>query len=254
MGMARLLTSLALAMATLGPELPAEAQADPLGALAGHWTCSRPGRPAAQRSIFMLRTTGPAEELFEREDAVEPDGSPSVSFERITRQGAEGATVSAVEGTGTAKLDERAALRFTGRSFDDAAPFGLTYALAGDTLRRTATRGTATIDEERCTREPDKPIPATCERPDAPAITLHALEPSYPAEAIATNASGLIQVRVVLDDRSNVVWADILRSTTPVFNTEAVRAARGSTYRTALHDCRPVPAQYVFSVDFSTRR
>jgi hypothetical protein len=54
----------------------------------------------------------------------------------------------------------------------------------------------------------------------------------------------------VLDDRSRVLWADIIRSAWPLFNSAAVQAARGSTFQTAIINCRPIASDYVFSVDF----
>jgi outer membrane biosynthesis protein TonB len=83
---------------------------------------------------------------------------------------------------------------------------------------------------------------------------LKAAEPFYPAQALATHAEGVVQVLVVLDDRSRVVWTEVQSSPSVLLNDEAVRSARSSTYRGAIHNCRPVPATYIFSVDFSMRR
>src|SRR5438270_598696 len=76
------------------------------------------------------------------------------------------------------------------------------------------------IDEERCTREPE-PAATACPQPNVPATVVHAAEPQYPAAAYAKRAKGVVQVRVVLDDRSRVLWADVEHSDEPMFNDSA---------------------------------
>lgn len=194
----------------------------------------------------------PGHEIFGREDGTEPDGSPSYSLEHIVVD-ATGVTakVDAAEGSGTA--DAAAPLRFTGRSIDGVTPFGLTYAVTGDVLERTVSRGGATIDRERCTREPEPPVPSPCARPYTPATTLHAVEPDTPVAAWIAGVHGVVQVRVVLDDRSLPVWTEIMSSPSPLLNDVSVRAVRASKFQTTLRDCRPVASFYVFSIDYMTR-
>jgi hypothetical protein len=38
-----------------------------------------------------------------------------------------------------------------------------------------------------------------------------------------------------------------------VLNAAAIAAARGSRFRTAIVDCVPIAADYIFSVDFSSQ-
>jgi hypothetical protein len=236
-----------LLLASLGAAPP-----DSLSSLGGHWRCAVTGGRPAERSYFAV--TGKVapnvgrREVFGREDTTEPDGAPSTSFERITESGGS-VTISAVEGKGAAS-STATPLRFVGRTYDDTAPMELTYAVAGDTMRRTAKGGAAIVDDETCTREPETPPVAACERPNVPAQTVRPLEPTTPYEAYVAKVKGLVQVRIVLDDRSRVLWADIIRSASPLFNSSAIQAARGSTYRTAIVNCRSVASEYVFTVDY----
>jgi hypothetical protein len=247
-----------IAIVALVPLLPGSVGAAPpdaFDALAGHWRCTVAGARPAARSYVALASTanGPhagEREAFGREDTTESNGAPSSSFERIAvNPDGHSATIESVEGTGTSA--EPALLRFTGRSNDGDAALALTYAVVGDTLRRTATRGAVAVDDERCTRDAQTPPSAACETPNTPARTLHAEEPEYPPEAAPLKAKGLLTVRVVVDDRSQVLWADIYSSTNHVFDAAATRAARDSTFQTRIVRCRPIAAMYLFGVDFS---
>ncbi len=55
----------------------------------------------------------------------------------------------------------------------------------------------------------------------------------------------------MLDDRSRVLWTDIVKTDNALFDSVSIRAARETTYRTAVRNCRPVAASYVFGVEFS---
>ena len=244
---ARFAAALPLLLASLGAAPP-----DSLSSLGGHWRCTVVGGRPAERSYFgvtgKIAPNAGRREVFGREDTTEADGAPSTSFERIVESGGS-VTISSVEGKGTASSGA-SPLRFAGRTYDDTAPMELTYAVTGDTMRRTATGGAATVDDETCTREPETPPVAACAQPNVPARTVSALEPDTPYEAYVAKVKGLVQVRIVLDDRSRVLWADVIRSASPLFNSSAIQAARGSTFRTAVVNCRSVPAEYVFSVDY----
>jgi hypothetical protein len=238
---------LPLVLGSLGAAPP-----DSLGSLGGHWRCAVAGGRPAERSYFPVTAkTGPAagrRQVFGREDTTEPDGAPSTSFERMVENVGGDISIASVEGQGTAA--NATPLRFAGRAYDGDATMEIAYAISGDTMRRTAKRGAATVDDETCTREPEPQPIASCPRPDVPAQTLRTIEPTTPLEAYAAKVKGLVQVRVVLDDRSRVLWADVVSSASPLFNDVAVQAARGSTFRTATVNCRPVASEYIFSVDF----
>ncbi len=229
------------------PAAPSSAQSR--FGLDGHWQCSGAGIPSTERSYVTLGGRDSVREVFGIADRTERNGSPSSSFEHMTELADHSYTVESVEGSGLTDPNAVLPLRFAGRSTDDATTFTLIYSFDGATLHRVATRGSTVVGDERCTREPD-PSPTTCPRPNAPARTIKPVEPYYPAEAVPRRATGLVQVRIVLDDRSRVLWADIARSADPVFNDSARLAARDSTYQTAIRDCRPVAATYIFGVDY----
>jgi hypothetical protein len=237
-----------LLVASLGVAPP-----DSLAPLGGHWRCSVTGGRPAERSYFLVTDKlGPnaeRREVFGRQDTTEPDGAPSTSFERITENAGGGVTIWAVEGMGTAG-NGAPPLRFAGRTFDGEATMEISYTVTGDAMRRTAKRGSATVDDEICAREPESLPVAPCARPDIHATTVRVIEPFTPVEAYVAKVKGLVQVRIVLDDRSRVLWADVVRSASPLLDSTAIQAARGSTYQTAIVNCRAIPSEYIFSVDF----
>lgn len=226
---------------------------DSLAQLGGHWRCTVTGGRPAERSYFVVTgKVGPTagqRELFGRQDTTEPDGAPNTSFERIAENAGGAVTILAVEGTGTGE-SAASSLRFAGRAYDGNATMEIAYTVTGDAMRRTAKRGSATVDDESCTREPEPaPVPA-CARPDVHATLVRVVEPFTPPEAYAAKAKGVVQVRIVLDDRSRVLWADVVSSASPLLNSTAVQTARGATYQTAIVNCRQIPSEYIFSVDF----
>lgn len=244
----RFAAAVPLLFASLGAAPP-----DSLSPIVGHWRCTVVGGRPAERSYFLVNGKLGANpirrEVFGRQDTTESDGAASTSFERIAEDDGGVVTVYSVEGTGTAQ-NGATPLRFTGRAYDGDATMELAYTVTGDAMRRTAKRGSATVDDETCARELEAAPVAACPRPNAPARTVHVIEPTTPADAYAAKVKGLVQVRIVLDDRSNVLWADIVRSASPLLNSSALQAARGSTYRTATVNCRPIPSEYIFSVDY----
>jgi len=84
-------------------------------------------------------------------------------------------------------------------------------------------------------------------------MKVHAEKPVYPAEAVARRAQGTVYVRVVLDDRSRVLWANAYKSADPSLSESATIAARDSTFRTAIRNCRPIASVYEFTVDYTWR-
>ena len=242
----RALTVVAL-VSSFVPPSPANAEANPLAALAGHWRCTVAHAHAAERSYFFTAGKVAGGVLYGRQDTTEANGEPSFSLERIERNEDGSGRIEAVEGTGSTASGD-APLRFA------SGTFALAYTVEGDTMHRVATDGGTTLDDERCTRLPPDPVPSPCPDPNVRASTLSAAEPNYPAAAVASRASGVVLVIVVLDDRSHVVWTEVARSDNPLFNDEAVRAARLSTYRAQVRNCRVVAGKYLFSVDFSYNR
>ena len=216
-------------------------------------------------------TVGIGRTVYGRQDG--PDPGPF--FERITERTDKTFSVETPEGTATAPLSEASALRFTGQSSfaradagsEEAArggtssamryasqaatvakPLSLSYAVDGSGLRRTARLGSDTLADDRCTRDTQTSRTAACTSANAPAATVHAVQPMT---AIGSTLQGAVQMRLVLDDRGRVVGEDVLSSTSPALTQSAIAAARDSTFTAAVANCQAVPGQYVFGVTFT---
>ena len=127
------------------------------------------------------------------------------------------------------------------------------YERPGDgTLRRTfGISGRPPFEADVCAKGDVPPDPALCAIADMPALVLRAVEPDTPLAAVQGHINGRVDVLVSLDAGGHVVDATIKQSASAVLNEASLAAARRSTYRAALHDCKPVPGQYTFTVDYS---
>src|ERR1700694_175641 len=90
-----------------------------------------------------------------------------------------------------------------------------------------------------------------CARPNVPATTVRAVPPDYPGAAMRAGAKGAVHVVVELDADSQVRSVAIQSSPSETLNAVSLAAAKASTYQTEIRDCVPVPARYVFTVEFS---
>ena len=107
---------------------------------------------------------------------------------------------------------------------------------------------------EVCAKGDVPPEPALCAVNDVPASVVRAAEPEPPPPvAMANGIQGRVDVLVSLDAGGRVVDAVVKKSPSGVLNGTSISAARRSTYRPALHDCKPVPSDYTFTVDYFTR-
>jgi outer membrane biosynthesis protein TonB len=97
------------------------------------------------------------------------------------------------------------------------------------------------------------PTPLSCTRPEIAATTLRAAEPETPALAQQHGVSGTVNVVVSLDAQSRIVATRVASSPSALLNPAALAAARGSVFRTGIHNCEPVAADYIFSVEFTTQ-
>jgi len=245
-----------LLLSTTNP-CPAAAAENTFHALRGHWHCTGIGVRRTERSFFDIRSIDPEHpdryEVFSAADSTDAKGVPYTAVERIVVYEDHAAQIESSEGSGTAQATSEFPIRFTGRTFDDRATLTISYKIDDATLYRTVSNGSTVTDDETCTRNPEKAVDPTCPRPNVPAHVTHVGELSYPADATATRAQGIVAVRVVLDDRSRVLWTDILSSASPAFNDAAMQAARDTTYQTEVRGCRPIAALYAFRADFSWR-
>jgi TonB family protein len=83
-----------------------------------------------------------------------------------------------------------------------------------------------------------------------PPATLHAVEPETPEMAAQQGIGGAVNVIVSLDADSRVVGARIQSSPSALLNAAAIAAARASTFRTIVRDCKPVAGDFIFTVVF----
>jgi len=97
------------------------------------------------------------------------------------------------------------------------------------------------------------PTPLSCARPNVPAATIRAVEPDTPPMAAQQGISGTVQVIVSLDVSSHVLSTRVQSSPSAILNQAALSAARGSTFQTEVRDCKPIAAEYIFSVEFSSQ-
>ena len=233
----------------LASSAPAEAQpvVDAQRIFGGEWSCAVAGRAARQRTFTALDSSRSGRGRFEFFGIAEgtlPNGEHEESIEHWTGGPNGTIRIEAPEGTGTAPAIG-SSIRVTGRSFDATAPFTLTYTNDGTELRRLATIGEKVVDDERCARVPTAP-PSACATPNVPARTVHAAQPPY----VYQRKDAVVQVRVVLDAHSRLLWSDVQSSTNPALDEFALQAANESTFQTAIVNCRPVVADYIFSVMF----
>jgi TonB family protein len=78
------------------------------------------------------------------------------------------------------------------------------------------------------------------------------MEPDTPPLAQQQGISGVVQVVVSLDATSQVTNAKIQSSPSAILNNAALSAARQSTFQTQIVNCKPIAADYIFSVDFNS--
>ena len=97
------------------------------------------------------------------------------------------------------------------------------------------------------------PTPAPCARPNVAATTLRGARAVAPPMAEQQGIQGSVQVVISLDENSRVVGARIRSSPSAVLNPAALAAARASTFRTEIRDCRPLAADYIYTVEFESK-
>jgi hypothetical protein len=102
---------------------------------------------------------------------------------------------------------------------------------------------------ERCSPGATPPSTGTCIAERYPAATLE----TTPANGrfIPPNLRhGVVQIVVSLNERSEIVGTRVQSSPDPALNGPALAAARAAKFRTMIMNCKPVGADYIFSVNF----
>ena len=238
---------LTVALLAASPIKPAgTSRGDRVPKLVGTWTCRN---PAGVISTIEYREVSGG--IAADEKSPEPQ---AVAHEVFQRDGNGGWTVD--RQTAFGRFSGYAPAWTTGPWIvTDVQKHGgeIRYERVGDgTLWRTfSTQGHPPYAGVVCARGDVPPDPALCAVADIPAEVLRPAEPETPLAAQRDNASGRVEVLVSLDAGGHVVDATIKQSPSNVLNEPSLAAARRSTYRAALHDCKPVPGQYTFTVDYS---
>ncbi len=213
---------------------------------------------------------GIARTVYGRQDG--PDAGPF--FERIVEHTDKTLSMQSSEGAGTAGVTDVSSIRFAALTATPATtiseeaarggtggglsassamryhaaraaqPVSLSYTVEPSGLRRVARVGSQTLSDDRCTRDVQT-ASAVCSSANAPAAALHAVQPAVAQE-------GAVQLRLAIDDRGRVVGEDVLSSSSASLTQSAIMAARDSTFRAAVADCRAVSGLQSFGVQFHT--
>jgi TonB family protein len=237
-----------LAIVLLGASPPPAAPgADRVPELVGSWTCRN---PAGVLSTVTYRTENGAIVADEKTpgagdayDRFRPDPGGGWHVDRDTAYGR-------FSGFGPAWT--------TGPwVITDSQKHGtvIRYERVGDgTLWRTfSISGRPPYAGEVCAKGAAPPDPELCAVTDVPASTVRAMEPDPPLEAMQSGIQGRVDVLVSLDATGRVVSTAIKKSPSTLLNAASLKSARESTYRPALHDCKPVAGEYTYTVEFFRR-
>jgi hypothetical protein len=126
--------------------------------------------------------------------------------------------------------------------------------LAGGELRRTTEQQISEnskfwrpINAELCTPGDVPPPAGACVAENFPAYTT-----SYgaPTSRINPGPAGAVLVVVSLDAQSQIASTRIQSTPNSNYNAYALQTVRLSTFQTQIRDCKPIAADYIFSVNF----
>lgn len=102
---------------------------------------------------------------------------------------------------------------------------------------------------------PPTPSPTprlACANPNVPPKTLNAVAPDTPEIAREQGIVGTVEVRVDLNEKSQIVGISIFRSPNPLLNKAAMDAAKASTFQTEIQNCQPIASSYRYVVEFQS--
>jgi protein TonB len=97
---------------------------------------------------------------------------------------------------------------------------------------------------------PPPPTPPACPRPQVPARTVNAVAPDTPDIARQQGVTGNVEVKVDLNEKSQVTSVSIYKTANHLLDKAALDAARGSRFQTAIENCQPIASSYRFVVEF----
>lgn len=245
-----LMLTVALLGAAAAPVPPASPATDRLAELLGSWTCrdganapstltfsrDRDAIVAVDRRTLADRTFGETQRY--RFDA----------FKETWQVEGRAFTGSAPPWTGSEwnVVGSTTYSNFGGGSTQ--APRTIRYVRVGDgpLYRGAPDEGPARVNGVVCALGTVPPDAALCPAKRVGAMSLSVSEPG-----MVYGERGRAEVMVSLDAESHVVGTRIASSTNAALNMSALQSARKSTFRTAYVDCHAVPAEYLFSLDWS---
>jgi hypothetical protein len=155
----------------------------------------------------------------------------------------------------------------------DADKFSIFAAIVGDAITALSLGEELTPDQHRAALLPFQTLPhdvgpgeraglgegKPCAQPDAPAQTIHAVAPIYPAMAGASGTAGRANILISLNADGDVQAAKSFGNTfgdrpgADDLVNAAILAAAASTYLPAVHECKAIAGRYVFVVEFNRR-
>jgi TonB family protein len=170
----------------------------------------------------------------------------------LTMPAGERVVAAWVESTGTSPTVRTECPITSPYQFDAPAPLDQRAARAQQ-ADRTALRDNFSTRTTTATPQAfGRAEPRSCSQPYAPARTILAAPTETPPEARAVRATGVVIVRVDLDENSAVIDGAIVRSSgfAPL-DRAALSAALKSTYRTETFACRPIASSYQYTISFN---
>jgi len=83
-------------------------------------------------------------------------------------------------------------------------------------------------------------------------VPIRTVAPFYPNQLKDAGVSGLVVLRVVVDEHGNVTEPTVEKSTNPAFNQAAIEAVSKWRFKPATHAGKPVSAKVALPIKFST--
>ena len=89
--------------------------------------------------------------------------------------------------------------------------------------------------------------------PNADATVVNAVAPDTPPIAAQQGITGTVVVQISLDANNHLVGAKVTKSPNPLLNNAALAAARQSTFKTEIVNCKPTASDYNYLVEFDSQ-
>jgi hypothetical protein len=233
---------------------PAPAGADHVYALAGTFACR-----TLQGAVTHVTGTRAGDVITAHEDVVPQAGAPSGGADRYALDpGTRRWKVTAGGGSPRIEMNADAdawtddTWTVEGGGTGGKRVLTITKLLPDGGYRRIfavrANNAWETFSAARCVPGTEPPAADACIVPNYPA---HVLAESVGADLRTVppgQPSGVVEVVVSLDAQSHVTGTRVQSSPSVYLSSAVMAAARRTTYRTEIRDCKPVPSEYLFRV------